>query len=518
MPSINSLLTNPPAQPIKIAILAMGGEGGGVLADWLVTLGEENGYFAQTTSVPGVAQRTGATIYYVELFPAADDPAVSPPVLALMPTAGDVDIVLASELMEAGRAVQRGFVTPDRTTLIASSHRVFSMGERSAMGDGRVDSGVLIRQSRQAALRFIHFDMARVAEKSGSVISAVLFGALCGTAILPFSRQQFEAAIIKKKVGIKPSLQAFSLGLSRAQSEAKSSSSRETAAGSPIPEKKQRSHPCLSHNNEINALLLHIRQKIPSCIHHIVIEGVRRLIDYQDPAYARLYLDRLQKLIKQAVKQDEQLLGETARHLALWMAYEDTIRVADLKTRVGRFERVKQDMRTRDGQLIEINDFLHPRMAEICDILPASFGRWLSRPHFIHRILAKLLSRGRVMTTSSIPGYLLLYILAHWRRMRRHTLRFQHETVRIEGWLWRIGAVAKRDPDLALEIAQCQRLIKGYGETHARGLSHFQTLMAIVDHHLHDLSPDHLRQLREAALADEQGEQLRACQRRLSLY
>ncbi|MDC9593901.1 indolepyruvate oxidoreductase subunit beta family protein [Xenorhabdus sp. IM139775] len=521
--SNHSQLTTALNQPIKIAILAMGGEGGGVLADWLVTLGEENGYFAQTTSVPGVAQRTGATIYYVELFPVAAGSGGSAPVLALMPTAGDVDIVLASELMEAGRAVQRGFVTPDRTTLIASSHRVFSMGERSAMGDGRVDSGVLIRQSRQAALRFIYFDMARVAEKSGSVISAVLFGALCGAEILPFTRHQFEAAIIKKKVGITPSLQAFSLGLSRAQSEAKSSSAGKMASETPAPNKKSgshnsRSHNTLSHNNEINALLLHIRQKIPPCIHDIVIEGVRRLIDYQDPAYARLYLDRLQKLIKQAVRQDEPLLGETARHLALWMAYEDTIRVADLKTRVGRFERIKQDMRTRVGQLIEIKDFLHPRMAEICDILPASFGRWLSRPHVINRLLEKLLSRGRVMTTSSIPGYLLLYILAHWRRMRRHTLRFQHETVRIEGWLWRIGVVAKRDPDLALEIAQCQRLIKGYGETHARGLSHFQTLMAIVDHHLHDLSPASLRQLREAALADEQGDQLRACQRRLSLY
>ena len=50
-------------QPIKIAVLAMGGEGGGVLADWIVDLGEANGYIAQTTSVPGVAQRTGATIY-----------------------------------------------------------------------------------------------------------------------------------------------------------------------------------------------------------------------------------------------------------------------------------------------------------------------------------------------------------------------------------------------------------------------------------------------------------------------
>ena len=69
-------------EPIKIAILAMGGEGGGVLADWIVDLGEANGYFAQTTSVPGVAQRTGATIYYVELFPGAGDTPARTPVLA----------------------------------------------------------------------------------------------------------------------------------------------------------------------------------------------------------------------------------------------------------------------------------------------------------------------------------------------------------------------------------------------------------------------------------------------------
>src|SRR5690625_3695509 len=140
-------------KPIKIAILAMGGEGGGVLANWIVALGEHNGYIAQTTSVPGVAQRTGATIYYVELFPKAQVPEGKQPVLALMPMPGDVDVVLASELMEAGRAVQRGLVTPDRTTLITSTHRVYSIAEKSAMGDGRVDSEALITHTRAAAKR-----------------------------------------------------------------------------------------------------------------------------------------------------------------------------------------------------------------------------------------------------------------------------------------------------------------------------------------------------------------------------
>src|SRR5690606_17619806 len=126
-------------------ILAMGGEGGGVLADWIVDLGKHNGYLAQTTSVPGVAQRTGATIYYVELFPKSlADAAGKPPVLALMPTPGDVDVVLASELMEAARAVQRGLVTAERTTLISSTHRVYSIAEKSALGDGLVDPAPLV--------------------------------------------------------------------------------------------------------------------------------------------------------------------------------------------------------------------------------------------------------------------------------------------------------------------------------------------------------------------------------------
>ena len=131
-------------RPITIAILAMGGEGGGVLADWIVAVGETAGYYAQNTSVAGVAQRTGATVYYVEMYPRGHDQSAShehdvrrEPVLSLFPTPGEVDVVIASELLEAGRAIQRGFSTPYRTTLIASTNRVYSMDEKLALGDGR---------------------------------------------------------------------------------------------------------------------------------------------------------------------------------------------------------------------------------------------------------------------------------------------------------------------------------------------------------------------------------------------
>ena len=201
------------ARAITIAILAMGGEGGGVLADWLVDLAEQNGFVAQATSVPGVAQRTGATIYYLEMFPLDQVPAGAQPVLGLSPVPGEVDVVVASELMEAGRALQRGLVTPGRTTLIASTHRVYSMTERTAIGDGRVDSQKILEGARAAARRFVSADFEALAEQAGSLISPVLYGALAACGALPFTREQFEQTIRRGGVGVGASLKAFAAGL-----------------------------------------------------------------------------------------------------------------------------------------------------------------------------------------------------------------------------------------------------------------------------------------------------------------
>ena len=139
------LAPTPPDPIIKLAILAVGGQGGGVVSDWIVDLAERNGWYAQSTSVPGVAQRTGATIYYIEMVREGD----GTPVLSLMPAPGDVDIVLAAELMEAGRAMQRGLVTPDRTTLIASTHRTLAVSEKTVPGSG-ISASTGVPPSRSA--------------------------------------------------------------------------------------------------------------------------------------------------------------------------------------------------------------------------------------------------------------------------------------------------------------------------------------------------------------------------------
>src|ERR1041385_617532 len=163
------------ARPITLLIAALGGEGGGVLTDWVVAAAEHLGLPVQSTSIPGVAQRTGATTYYIEIFPVpAGGLGGKRPVLALAPGVGDVDIVVASELMEAGRAIANGFVTRDRTLLLASTHRVYLTTEKMAMGDGRYDSERLTAAAADNSLALYLFDMNEVARQSGAIVNAVM--------------------------------------------------------------------------------------------------------------------------------------------------------------------------------------------------------------------------------------------------------------------------------------------------------------------------------------------------------
>jgi indolepyruvate ferredoxin oxidoreductase, beta subunit len=497
------------SQPLKIAIMAMGGEGGGVLADWIVDLGETNGYFAQTTSVPGVAQRTGATIYYVELYPqrqAELDGGV--PVLALMPLPGDVDVVLASELMECGRAVQRGLVTPERTTLIASTHRVYSIAEKSAMGDGRADSAALVAHALAAAKRFVRFDMAEAAERSGSVLSAVLFGALAGAGVLPFARAQFEATITRGGVGVSNSLKAFADAFARV-AQPESGAGQAGLAVVPSPAASIASERP-AQDVRVRALLTRVDADFAPWARTTLREGVRRLIDYQDLAYAGLYLDRLAAVAALPGAADGPVLEETARHLALWMSYEDTMRVAALKTRGSRFERVRGEVRADAAQVLAIDEYLHPRVQEIAETVPAWLGRRIERPGALRRVLERFTQKGRVVTTSSLSGFLMLYAVAGMKRWRRSTTRFAAENAAIVAWLASIAETARHNPQLAVEVARCQRLVKGYSDTHERGMHNFERLMAAVRRAGATLAPATLADLREAALADEQGAKLEA--------
>jgi indolepyruvate ferredoxin oxidoreductase beta subunit len=509
-------------RPISIAVLAMGGEGGGVLADWIVDLAEHGRYLAQTTSIPGVAQRTGATIYYIELFPkAAAQAAGKEPVLALMPVPGDVDVVLASELMEAGRAVQRGFVTPDRTTLITSTHRVYAMTERIALDDGRVDAGEILDACATAAKRLYAFDMAALAEASGSVISAVLLGALAGAGVLPFQRMAFEAAIRRGGVGVAASVAAFTAAYEAAQDNTRSGPVL-GASSQPLPPSSALTPPTLDGRDAdaprslvggtaiaVPADILREIRKFIEPAASLVRAGVERVLDYQDADYARLYLQRLQPVAELEQRHGDgsgHLLAETARQLALGMSYEDTVRVAELKIRPERFKRVRDEVRIGEDQLLDVAEFLHPRLQEIADTLPERLGAWLLRTPWARKFVERFTRKGRVLKTSTIRGFLLLYVVASMKQWRRGSLRYRAEQTFLERWLGTVRRAAERNYALAVEVAECRNLVKGYGDTHERGRARFDTLMQMLPQIADSTDPaGMLATLRKAALADESG-------------
>lgn len=490
-----NLTTGQPAGRITIAVLALGGQGGGVLANWIGAVAREQGYFAQATSVPGVAQRTGSTIYYIELAP--ETPDGREPILALAPAPGDIDVVIASELMEAGRAMVRGFVSPDRTALLSSTHRIYAISEKTVRGDGAANGDAVLTAAAKRAKVFVGFDMQAAADKAGSVISAVMFGALARAGALPFAREAYENAIRAEGKAVEPNLRGFTAGWDGAGPQSIAAPAPAFQPPEPTTQKGQ-------------AIRERILATLPAPSHAFAMEGARRLMDYQDFAYAESYLDRLISIAAlDSVDQGWRLTMEAARHLALWMSYDDTIRVADLKIRRDRMERLQSEVKALPDQLVEVTEFMHPRLQEIAETLPAALGRWLLRSKWVEDSSRSLFEQGRFVKTTSIGWFVALWVIASMRPWRRGTLRFQQENARIEQWLAVVAEAARHaDMETAVELVRCQALIKGYGDTHERGLRNFSRAMnAYAESSDKSQAAAAVRKIRDAILASAEDDQ-----------
>ncbi|MCV9940658.1 indolepyruvate oxidoreductase subunit beta family protein [Boseaceae bacterium BT-24-1] len=489
------------AKPLSIAILAMGGQGGGVLADWIVALAESQGWAVQATSVPGVAQRTGSTLYYLEMLPAQDDVM---PVLSLMPTPGDVDVVIAAELMEAGRSMMRGLVMPERTTLIASTHRAFAVAEKEKPGDGIGNPLIVVEASEFAAKTTIAFDMEAIAACSGSVISAALYGALAAAAVLPFDKAAFEATLRASGKGIEASLKTFEVAYARAQNKPKD----EVRAS---PPKRFEPLPESVGQPALDTLITRIWSEFPEAMHAFLFAGVKKLTSFQDPSYAGEYLDRVGELHRLDLanggeRQSFAFSMQAVKYVAIAMAYDDVIHVADVKARGSRFERVRSEVGARDGQILYLTEYMHPRMEEVCGTLPRRLGEWIeARPDLFKR-LDRLVNRGRRVRTGTLFWFGGLYLVSGLRRWRRGTLRHHCEGARREAWLATATSLLLTNYSLAVEVLECRRLVKGYSDTHARGRSKFdRVLSALPLLSEREDGAAWLKRLRQAALLDEDG-------------
>ncbi|NEK24898.1 indolepyruvate oxidoreductase subunit beta family protein [Sulfitobacter sp. JBTF-M27] len=485
-------------QIIKLAVLAVGGQGGGVLTNWIESLARSQGYACQATSVAGVAQRTGATIYYIEMTPATDQQ----PVFALAPAGGDVDVLIAAEMMEVGRAVMRGFVTPDRTVLIGSTHRALAVSEKTVPGDGIANAEEVRAAAEVASQQLILADMDRLAVEQGSVVSSSLFGALAGSGALPFAREAFEDAIRASGKGVEASLRAFAAGFDAAQNGEPEAASEEEQAPLKLvgPAREMKKWQALVDRT----------QALPGPVQWMAQAGLMKVVDFQDCAYGASYLDRLDDVIARDSDDKVWELSTTAaKYIANAMAYDDIIRVADLKTRRSRFARIHDEMGAKDSNLVELTEFFHPRAEEVASMMPARMGaKWEASPARM-ALLDRWFNKGRRLRTHTLRSFLMLHFLGGLKGYRLKTRRHEVEVAHLDAWLHDSLAVLEQDYVLAVELLKNRRLIKGYSDTHARGLTKFGTVMAAAEMLKgRDDAADWMHRLREAALQDPEGKAL----------
>jgi indolepyruvate ferredoxin oxidoreductase beta subunit len=438
-----------------LLIPAVGGQGGGVLSEWIVEAAGLAGLRAHGTSIPGVAQRTGSTTYYAEIFTPGDADAIEP-VFSLYPIPGALDVLLAPELLEVGRMIELGFPSPARTTIIASTHRLYSIHEKITTAGNVYSTERLVDGARAFAREVVLFDALALAREHETEANAILLGALAGSGALPIPAAAYRAAIEQKGVAVKANLRGFELGLARAHTrEASNGAVTVAAPRSAVP---------------LDPLV----RSLPEPLHVVAAQAVSRLIDYQDRAYAERYIARLRPFLAG----DPALAVLVARHLAVWMTYEDAIRVADLKTRAGRFDRIRQEARAADVEIV-VTDYLKPDLDEIYGILPyrivRPFAAWAERrwPHGRPTL-------GQHVKTTTVSGFLRVWLLARCRRLRPVSYRAYHEHARMDRWLAAVRRAAGWDAELARELARAAGLVKGYGEVRRRMTAVFEDLLTQV--------------------------------------
>jgi indolepyruvate ferredoxin oxidoreductase beta subunit len=236
----------------------------------------------------------------------------------------------------------------------------------------------------------------------------------------------------------------------------------------------------------------------------MVAEGMRRLADYQDAAYADRYLGRVLRFVNRPGA-DGAFIRELARHLALRMSVEDVIRVAQLKLRGARLERVAREARARRDDIVDVTEYLKPGPEEVLGLLPPRLGRWaLAR---VRPDRAWPLE----VTTTRLSGFLRLKALAALRRWRPGTLRFAEEDTWVERWLALVERTLAVNPAAAGEVVATAALVRGYADTYKRGLANWTRIVeGVIEPMLSGALPrahfaDAVLQARLAASKDPEG-------------
>ena len=471
---------------IKILIPAVGGQGGGVLTEWLVQAFLIEGYEVQGVGLPGLSQRGGSTIYYLESYnkKASGQRKL---VFSQYPLPSDIDIILSQEFLELGRVLEQGYGS-EKTTIISSTHRIYSTLEKMPISGGICSEENLRRLAETFSSRFIGFNGMDLAKENGMddlAINAILLGSLGASGALNIAEASYLKAIAQVGVATENNIKAFRIGWEHVRSKRYAFSL--IKSGYNWDEFKKERADRLTHNKREDYLYLleKVEEGYPNLLREILAESIFRLIDYQDTWYANQYLELLNKIyiLDKDSNNDHFKITETfAKNLALWMSYEDGIRVAELKIHPERFKRIKKEMQLTEEQVFHVIDYLNPDAEEIYGLLPnlliSPFAKFIESSLF-KKIWpkSKRITVPQTPVSSSFFGGLRLWLLTKLKTFRPYSYRYKKEHSLIKKYSSFVEKYMQLDYGLGTLIAKSGQLIKGYGNVRRRTVDSFNRFL-----------------------------------------
>ena len=492
-------------QPISLLICALGGEGGGVLAEWIVSAARDVGFPAQSTSIPGVAQRTGATTYYIEIYPEVLSNKELTPVFSLYPVPGQLDLLVSSELLETARQVSNGMTTVDRTEVITSNSRVYTNREKLHLADGRLSVDDLLSKVQQSSRKLIAFDMAEAVSANNTVMSAVLMGAIAASDVIPIDKINLEAVIKRSGRGVEASINGFEYSYEKTLENVN---------------RRQTQTDRIEEDHSVSQIRFEGLDFIPVKIQKFIELGIERTAKFQNKRYAQQYYDRILRIANKEKTRISSRINnfrvteQISRNLAVWMCFDDIVKVASLKSSPERYRRIRSEVKANQSDLVLVRDFFKPGLPEIAGLLPSLIANPLNAYRKKRERQGKPELSFPLKIRSDGPiGFTLLRFLSWLKWLRPFGIRYKDEQRLIEKWLSAVEKVVAENEDLGVEVARSAKLIKGYGSTNDRGRGN---LIHILDNVLSSSTPptfersEMIKKIIDAAFADEDGRELDA--------
>ncbi|MBT9282057.1 MAG: indolepyruvate oxidoreductase subunit beta family protein [Hydrogenibacillus schlegelii] len=481
---------------VRMLIGTVGGQGGGVLTNWLVRGLYRSGWFAQSIGVLGLAQRSGTVTYYVEARSGLDRPMIS-----VYAAPGDVDILLGQELLELGRILRGGYAAPG-CTIIGNLYRYYATLEKMPAGDGTYPAEKIIEAAKRLSDDVYLVDAAAMVRNLGLpelTSNAYLLGMVVASKKLNLDPEPFRKAIEESRVDVENNIRSFNEGY-RLVKEGSFPPAIDVRPTTPswkerateLEGRLRRAKDRAAYRERVERALASFGERLMPTM----VEACYRLLDYQDARYVDEYLARVQAVRdgERRVMPDAEARGwpvteRYARYLALWMTYEDAPRVAQLKTNPERFKKIKARFGVRKNQKFVVTEYLDPDGPQIYGVLPAGLVtlligkrgerfKWLQNVKFPMRI-----------KTTSVWGYSLLRMMAGFRRWRRLSYRHHQEMALIARWENGIHKALQNWPELAVYAAEAADLVKGYAHVREKALHDLWIYLEQILPKIADLDP-----------------------------